>query len=458
MTLATFIQASAHRLDGIADGSVQAIVCSPPYYGLRAYQGDQNVEWPTVEYAPMPGLPPIRIAGCEPGREHEWVNQPPRKPGQVEQTKWKDAVAAGAGQTQGMGAYCAKCGGWRGGLGNEPTLEAYIGHLILCLREWRRVLRPDGVCFVNLGDSYSGSGVGGGGNRKGNEHGQHDVMLVIGRLAVQGGLKPKDLMMVPARFALAAQADGWWLRSDIIGHKIAPMPESVTDRPTRSHEHIFMLTKSARYYWDAEGVKEEGKDWGGRKREIGEYFTNGVMPNGAAHHGLRDGNFSEKGRNMRDVIEWRPSPFPGAHFAVWPEAIPEKLIRAATSERGACPHCGAPWRRVVETPKIPDEVRNRGNGSKMDFHSRSVGSRQKLQDWRDANPPVTTGFEPSCACPPHEPTPCVILDPFSGSGTTAKVAVRLGRRAIGVDIASEYLDEVTAQRFGAGVQMELVSA
>jgi DNA modification methylase len=251
MTLATFIQASAHRLDGIADGSVQAIVCSPPYYGLRAYQGDQNVEWPAVEYAPMPGLPPLTIAGCDPGCVHEW-----QATKTVSDLRTQGAQSAtfhgGNGHKktfESQHATCSKCGGWRGGLGNEPTLEAYIGHLILCLREWRRVLRPDGVCFVNLGDSYSGSGVGGGGNRKGNEHGQHDVMLVIGRLAVQGGLKPKDLMMVPARFALAAQADGWWLRSDIIAAKIAPMPESVQDRFTRSHEHIFMLTKRAKYYF-----------------------------------------------------------------------------------------------------------------------------------------------------------------------------------------------------------------
>lgn len=114
MTLATFIQASAHQLDGIADGSVQAIVTSPPYFGLRAYAGEQGVEWPAVEYASMPGLPTLTVPAM------------------------------------------------RSPLGNEPTGEAYIGHLILCLREWRRVLRDDGICFVNLGDSLSGSGGAGG--------------------------------------------------------------------------------------------------------------------------------------------------------------------------------------------------------------------------------------------------------------------------------------------------------
>jgi hypothetical protein len=242
------------------------------------------------------------------------------------------------------------------------------------------------------------------------------------------------------------------------------MPESVTDRPTRSHEHIFMLTKSARYYWDGEAVRDEAapsslariqqptfdEQTGGPKD-----YRNGINPNRSARQALE--NFAKNpGRNMRDVIEWRPSPFPGAHFAVWPEAIPEKLIRAATSERGACPHCGAPWRRVVERTKAEYKP---CNGAYSEQHiQQSKGKTRSQAGGMPIDGVVTVGWEPSCACPPHEPVPCIVLDPFSGSGTTAKVAVRLGRRAIGVDIASEYLDEVTAQRFGAGVQMELVPA
>jgi hypothetical protein len=279
------------------------------------------------------------------------------------------------------------------------------------------------------------------------------------------GLKPKDLMLVPARFALAAQADGWWLRSDIIGAKIAPMPESVTDRPTRSYEHIFMLTKASRYFWDAEGVREQFlmSSWtaeadangetrrgkmGIRSGQKGEARANGAAD--GTRHGrtsFRNGGYTQSGRNMRDVLEWRPAPFPGAHFAVWPEAIPEKLIRAATSERGCCPKCGAPWVRVVERTAM---VIDRSNNHPPELRTRTSGTMLE--------PPtaVTLGFQPSCTCPQHDPVPCVVLDPFSGSGTTAKVAVRLGRRAIGVDIAGEYLGEITAQRFGAGVQMELV--
>ena len=337
-SLATFIQASAHNLTGIADSSVQAIITSPPYYGLRKYEGAQDVDWPAVTYAPMAGLPPLTVPAM------------------------------------------------RSPLGNEPTLEAFIGHLVLCLREWRRVLRDDGIAFVNLGDSYAAYRDGKYNPQTVSNGKQRDMPMSgaptrNGPLLKAQGIKHKDLMMVPARFALAAQADGWWLRSDIIGAKVAPMPESVTDRPTRSHEHIFMLTKAARYFWDADGVREPNVTESNYRNKATEKHNGAVLtPIGA---GEREWN-NPAGRNMRDVIEWRPSGFSGAHFATWPEAIPEKLIRAATR---------------------PNDV---------------------------------------------------VLDPFSGSGTTAKVAVRLGRRALGVDIASEYLNEITAQRFGAGVQMELV--
>jgi len=462
MTLATFIQASAHQLDGIADGSVQAIVTSPPYYGLRAYAGEQGVEWPAVEYAPMAELPTLRIAGCEPGCEHEWQDGPLVAVGNAPSAKSTLTTNNGKGPQEGdkyhhsntakvtNGAYCSKCGGWRGGLGNEPTLEAYIGHLILCLREWRRVLRDDGICFVNLGDSFSGSGGAGGDyNEGGLRAGQPKF-----KAGKSNGLKPKDLMMVPARFALAAQADGWWLRSDIIGHKIAPMPESVTDRPTRSHEHIFMLTKAARYYWDTEGVKEKGNKPAGANGTFGNKKAD-VRLVGKLTGNMAEGveYFIDGTRNMRDVIEWRPSPFPGAHFACWPEAIPEKMIRAATSERGCCADCGAPWVRVVERTKAEYKP---CNGAYAEQHiQKSKGKTRSQAGGMPIDDVATVGWEPSCHCSQADTTPCVVLDPFSGSGTTAKVAVRLGRRAIGVDIAAEYLDDVTALRFGAGVQMEL---
>ena len=144
--------------------------------------------------------------------------------------------------------------GVEGQLGLEPTPELYIEHMVEVFREVRRVLRPDGVLFLNLGDSYAGSGGGDGSGKQLTNKGSRAEELE--HWPVPGGLKPKDLIGIPWRVALALQADGWWLRSDIIFFKSNPMPESVTDRPTRSHEYLFLLTKSARYYYDAEAIKE----------------------------------------------------------------------------------------------------------------------------------------------------------------------------------------------------------
>lgn len=204
-------------LDTMPAKSIHAIICSPPYFGLRSYSGDQQVEWPTVEYAPMPGLPMLRIQGCEPGCKHEWGET------QIVHQRGSDVGSTLSGpQNRGRqekattGQYCQLCGGWRGGLGNEPTLEAYIGHLILCLRSWHRVLRDDGCAFVNLGDSFAGSGGAGGDyNAGGIREGQPKFKPGNPK----NGLKAKDLQMVPARFALAAQADGWYVRSRIIWAK-----------------------------------------------------------------------------------------------------------------------------------------------------------------------------------------------------------------------------------------------
>lgn len=286
------IHGSAHSLPQIPDKSVHLICTSPPYFGLRSYSGDQAIEWPTVEYAPMAGLAPIRVQGCEPGCVHEWADG---KPVGVGRNDGGRDIGGRGGNYQGdgqhksqttQGAYCIYCSGWRGGLGLEPTIEAYIGHLILCLREWHRILRPEGLCFVNLGDSYNGSnGSGGDYNVGGLREGQPRYP---GRRA--NGLKPKDLMMVPSRFALAAQAEGWYLRSAIVwakGVSFIPhyagscMPESVQDRPTNGYEMVYMLAKSPSYYYDADAVKESGVVSAGTRRTIGKEKEGGMTRAGA---------------------------------------------------------------------------------------------------------------------------------------------------------------------------------
>ena len=222
-----------------------------------------------------------------------------------------------------------------GQIGLEPTPELYVENMVSIFREVRRVLRSDGTLWLNMGDSYAGSGAGGGGNRKGNEHGQHNAVAKKGRPSALPTHKPKDLVGIPWRLAFALQADGWYLRSDIIWSKPNPMPESVQDRPTKAHEYIFLLTKSARYYYDAEAIKETASNAGNAISLGQKSFSKrqalgaNVLPSG---NGLHDTYTVPDRRNKRSVWEIPTQPYSEAHFATFPEALVRPCILAGTSE------------------------------------------------------------------------------------------------------------------------------
>lgn len=318
-------------------------------------------------------------------------------------------------------------------LGLEPTLSEYIENMCRVFDEVWRVLRDDGTCWVNMGDSYNGSGGAGGDyNAGGLKEGQPRYP---GRN--ENGLKPKDLMGVPWRLAFALQERGWWLRSDIIWHKPNPMPESVTDRPTKSHEYIFLLTKSARYYYDADAIREGSKypddDRKARVNLIHKDFQ-------------RDGNKLAQGsktyptRNKRTVWTVTTKPYSGAHFATFPPDLIEPCILAGTSEKGQCPECGAPWERVVDKKVSFESASGKSgnpiNGKWIDDMKRGGGDTEDIR----LGPTVkitTTGWRPTCG---HglDPVPQVVLDPFGGSGTTAIVANKLGRIGISADLSLQY--------------------
>ncbi len=203
-----------------------------------------------------------------------------------------------------------------GQLGQEKTPEEFVEHLVVIFREVRRVLRDDGVVFLNIGDSYTGSGV----------HAEHHANPGMSKVAkrnadiatpVPVGLKAKDLCMIPARLALVLQADGWWIRSDIIWLKPNPMPESCTDRPTKSYEHLFMLTKRANYWYDVDAVREphltkENRPDGiirnriygydSKENKLRGYKQKENYESNPMHHG-KDVNYHQAGRNLRNVWE-----------------------------------------------------------------------------------------------------------------------------------------------------------
>lgn len=222
--------------------------------------------------------------------------------------------------------------GVAGQIGLEASPDEFLTTMVAVFREVRRVLRPDGVCFVNMGDSYAAGG-NGGQNRESSatfhSHAVRDGDMTGHRKQAPDGFKPKDLMMMPARLALALQADGWWLRSAIVWHKPNPMPESVTDRPTNSYEMVYMLTKSEAYFWDAEAVKEPASEntHPGYSSKGAKTAANaeqpGVKP--SAFDGYRPDT-----RNIRNVWTIQTAPFADAHFATFPPALPERCIRAAS--------------------------------------------------------------------------------------------------------------------------------
>lgn len=220
--------------------------------------------------------------------------------------------------------------GVSGQLGLEASPDEYVSALVAVFREVRRVLRDDGTLWLNLGDSYAGTGKSGGG-AQGKRWETMGAASDVGKGTWKPpppGLKPKDLVGIPWRVAFALQADGWWLRSDIIWHKPNPMPESVTDRPTKAHEYVFLLAKAESYFYDADAVREP-MAFGSN----GSTFTRGKTA--AAAEQLRPVGQGERqdnplGRNRRSVWSIATRPFKGAHFATFPPALVEPCILAGS--------------------------------------------------------------------------------------------------------------------------------
>ncbi len=283
--------------------------------------------------------------------------------------------------------WCLRDYGVKGQLGLERTPAEYLDKMVTVFEEVRRVLRKDGTCWINIGDSYAGGGNGARNENRWPKQSRNAAGYKSVHAKKASGLKPKDLCMMPARLAIALQAAGWWLRHDIIWVKNNPMPESVWDRCTKAHEYIFLLTKSARYYWNAEAIKEESSEnTHGRGAGINKKIKMpGGWDTGAGTHMAWHRLGREKGerkqnpsfamsttghverRNKRSVWEIPCEPFPEAHFATYPEKLVEPCILAG--------------------------------------------------------------------CPPDG----VVLDPFLGSGTTGAVSLRLGRAFIGIELKPEYM-------------------
>jgi len=328
-----------------------------------------------------------------------------------------------------------------GQLGLEKTPEEYVAHLVEVFREVRRVLRNDGTCWINLGDSYASCAKGGPGDSTRRQKGTGRCLYSTqpNRYGPFPGLKPKDLVGIPWRVAFALQADGWWLRQDIIWHKPNPMPESVRDRCTKAHEYIFMLTKAARYWYDAEEVKEErtteheGHQFGGNKYNQ----VNVRIKHSPGSHYESSGQ-----RNLRDVwlITTKPMPkvFRQEHFATFPPEIPELCIKAGCPPK-VCAKCGEPWERKITRKANYEKRQDRGQPGHK-------GPQVDSSGWKPAT--ITdNGYGPICACGDGTASG-VVLDPFFGAGTTGLVALRLGREFIGIELNEKYCEMAKKRIYG----------
>lgn len=312
-------------LRALPDGCVQCCVTSPPYYGLRSY-----------------------LPAGHPDKAKE--------------------------------------------IGLEETPEAYIARMVVVFAEVKRVLRADGVLWVNIGDSYNAYN-GNRGRSTSFSAATEDAMpsLPAGCGLTVKGLKNKDRIGIPHMLAFALRADGWYFRDEVIWHKPNPMPSSTTDRTTAAHEFVFMFSKSARYYFDGLAIAEKSVTGDNRR----PYTSQGAKQIDGREQWKsgqpRDGeDFST--RNKRSVWRISTRPFKGSHYAVYPPKLVEPCILAGTSAKGCCPACGSPWVRVVARKRVATRP---GKETKVTGDTMTDGNRDPQ---RHVTSTETTGWRPSCGC------------------------------------------------------------
>ena len=295
--LNTIIQGNTLEvLKNIPDNSINMVITSPPYWGLRCYNTNPQV-WDGDE-------------NCK----HEWNTEIIRKRTNT----------------------CIKCGAWKGELGSEPTYEMYINHLMQIFNEVYRVLKDDGTCWVNLGDSYAGSNQGAGvdnpsGKQATNRGTNYMNSKTHKSLLKNCGIKAKSLIGIPDRFKIAMIDNGWICRNDIIWHKPNAMPESVKDRFTDDYERLFFFTKNRKYYFEQQLEEYQSKPQ--KPVNKNQQNCNNGYTTDRFSAGYRD-YYSQGGRNKRSVWSINTKPFKEAHFAVFPEELIETPIKAGCPENG----------------------------------------------------------------------------------------------------------------------------
>lgn len=501
---------SLNVLRELPEKSAQCVVTSPPYFRVRSYN---TAQW----------------VGGDPTCDHVETRKGDLSSGLRNDGRKHKGLYEGEKATR-IEVYrhtCAKCGAVRVDeqIGNEDTIEQYVENLVSIFGELWRVLRDDGCVWLNLGDSYNGSkkgynGCGEWADRTGTKQGTNAGSLSILPTDI-AQLRQKDMIGIPWRVAFALQgfavmpfgtfsmwadeldlardnadwqavyaissmlrnmdivsrlsAHGWYLRSDVIWHKINVMPESTTDRPTKAHEYVFLLSKQKKYFYDNHAVKEPYTKpldrWGGDNLlASGESLWDSGT--GQERYRDRDMRPDKNGRNRRTVWDIPTSPYGGSHYATMSPFLAEICVKAGTSAVGQCPKCGAAWKRVVKRNLASGTMRDGeweddadamgitgtdGRGGRL-----RVGLDRKTADEKSPGYELL-GWRPTCNCNPEwrdldclaldkvqalllsddefRPVPQIILDPFNGVATTGLAALEHGRAYVGIDLSEDYLDQ-----------------
>lgn len=416
-------------------GSIDCIICSPPYWSQRQYPEESITVWGGSE-------------SCK----HEWVETPPprrRSTSDIKNPESKQATVKGSAYDAQTGLWCGKCGAWHGQLGMEPTPFMFVDHLIQIFREIKRILKPTGNVFVVIDDAYAGSGSWSGGS----------------------GLKykrvlRKSLCLVPELFAIRMVYDlGFILRQKIVWSKKTliyadmetvgnAMPESARDRQPHCWEYVLHFVKKPKYYYDQDAVRipysKPLNRWGGDKLKA---KGKSLWDEGAGQSTYRDRNMRPNplGANAPDTILINTEPFPGAHFAIFPSKLVQFLIKVGCPER-VCKRCGEPWEKKYVEVDVSDMVdwKFYGASGKGEYNGKAIKDYEstKAQNPSDVKRrilnsmkrgKIPSGWKPSCNCNAGWEGG-IVLDPCLGSGTTALVALKMGRRFIGIEIVKEYCE------------------